>query len=71
MPDLQVQVRDRDIIVSKPSIGLSMTYRKAPNGPMLEALDPIRGKLSNEELSFLVRAWKAAYERARSLGWLN
>jgi hypothetical protein len=40
MPDLQVQIRDRDIIVSKPSIGLSMTYRKAPNGPMLEALDP-------------------------------
>ena len=70
MPDLQVQVRDLDIIVSKPSLGLSMTYRKA-HGPMLEALDPIRGKLGNEELSFLVRAWKAAYEQARALGWLN
>jgi hypothetical protein len=71
MPDLQVQVRERDIIVSKPSLGLSLTYRKAANGPMLEALDPIRGRLSTEELSFLVRAWKAAYERAQSLGWLN
>jgi hypothetical protein len=71
MPDLQVQVRDLDIIVSKPSLGFSMTYRKAPNGPMLEALDPIRGKLGSEELSFLVRAWKAAYEQARALGWLN
>jgi hypothetical protein len=38
---------------------------------MLEALDPIRGKLGSEELSFLVRAWKAAYEQARALGWLN
>ena len=38
---------------------------------MLEALDPIRGRLSTEELSFLVRAWKAAYEKARVLGWLN
>ena len=25
MPDLQVQVRDRDIVIVKPSAGLSMT----------------------------------------------
>jgi len=71
MPDLTVKVRDRDIIISKPSQGLSITYRKAPEGRLLEALDSIRGRLDNEKLIFLVRAWKAALGQARTLGWLN
>lgn len=71
MPDLQVQVRDRDIVIVKPSAGLSMTYRKAPDAPILEALDPLRGNLNREELLFLVRAWKAAFDKAKALGWLN
>jgi len=69
MPDLQVQIRDRDIIVSKPSLGFSMTYRKAPNGPMLEALDPIRGKVGKEELSFWCAPGRPhTKEPARSAG---
>src|SRR6185369_2270259 len=43
--DLSVEVRDREIVISKPSAGLRMTYRKAPDAPILQALDPIRGKL--------------------------
>jgi len=66
-----VQVRDRDIIVSKPSDGLSITYRKDGFAPMLVAIDDIRDKPTLEELRFIPRAWKAALEKAKSLGWLN
>ena len=71
MPDLTVEVHNRNIIIAKPSQGLSITYRKAPEGRLLEALDPIRGRLDTEKLIFLVRAWKVALEQARTLGWLN
>ena len=71
MPDLSVEVRDRDIVISKPSAGLTITYRKIGAAPFLEAVDPIRDKLDSEELIFLVRAWKATFERAKALGWLN
>jgi hypothetical protein len=67
MPDLTVQVRDRDIIVSKPSDGLAITYRKDGFAPMLVAIDDIRDKLTPEELRFIPRAWKAAFEKAKSL----
>ena len=66
-----MQVRDRDIIVSKPSDGLSITYRKDGFAPMLVAIDDIRDKPTPEELRFIPRAWKAAFEKAKSLGWLN
>ena len=71
MPDLSVEVQDRDIVISKPSAGLTMTYRRVGDAPFLEALDPIRDNLNSEELIFLVRAWKATFEKAKSLGWLN
>jgi hypothetical protein len=57
-----------DIIVSKPSVGLSITYRR--QGRILEAIEPMRIDPRSEELIFLVRAWKAAFARAQSLGWL-
>ena len=67
MPDLSIEVRDRDIVISKPSAGLTMNYRRVGDAPFLiQALDPIRDKLNSEELIFLIRAWKATFERARS-----
>jgi hypothetical protein len=69
MPDLTVEVCDRDIVVSKPSAGLSMTYRRT--GRVLVALDPLRNDPNKDELNFLVRAWKAAFAKAQLLGWLN
>jgi hypothetical protein len=66
MPDLSVAVDHHDITVSKPSLGLSITYRR--QGRILE---PLRIDPSAEELIFLVRAWKAAFAKAQSLGWLN
>ena len=69
MPDLSVAVNHHDITVSKPSVGLSITYRR--QGRVLEATEPMRNDPSAEELIFLVRAWKTAFAKAQSLGWLN
>jgi hypothetical protein len=71
MPDFSVEVRDRDIVISKPSDGLSITYRKETYAPMVVAIDGIRDKLTNAEVQFLPRAWRAAYEKAKALGWLD
>ena len=68
MPDLSVKVDRHDIVVSRPSVGLSVTYRK--QGRILEAVEPIRIDPSAEQLIFFVRAWKAAFAKAQSLGWL-
>ena len=59
MPDLSVDVDRNDIVVSKPSAGLSVTYRRA--GRVLVALDSMRNDPKGEELRFLVRAWNAAF----------
>ena len=69
MPDLSVNVNRNDIVVSKPSSGLSVTYRKS--GRVLVALDSMRNDPKGEELIFLVRAWNAVFAKAQSLGWLN
>ena len=69
MPDLSVDVNRNDIVVSKASSGLSVTYRRT--GRVLVALDSMRKDPKGEELIFLVRAWNAAFAKAQSLGWLN
>jgi len=69
MPDLSVNVNRNDIVVSKPSSGLSVTYRRT--GSVLVALESMRRDPKREELMFLVRAWNAAFAKAQSLGWLN
>jgi hypothetical protein len=56
-------------MVSKPSSGLSVAYRRT--GRVLVALDSMRKDPKGEELMFLVRAWNAAFAKAQSLGWLN
>jgi hypothetical protein len=62
MPDLSVAVDHHDITVSKPSLGLSITYRR--QGRILEAIELMRNDPSAEEPIFFVRAWKAAFAKA-------
>jgi hypothetical protein len=50
-------------------MGFSVTYRRL--GRVLEAVEPMRNDPGGEELIFLVRAWKAAFAKAQSLGWLH
>ena len=69
MPDLSVEVNRNDIVVSKPSSRFSVIYRR--EGRTLVADDVMRKTdPSAEELILLVRAWKAAFDKAQSLGWL-
>jgi hypothetical protein len=69
MPDLSIEVQGQNIIVTKPSQGLAVTYRK--EGPMMVALNPVHDRLDADEAAFLVRAWKAVFDRAKALGWLD
>jgi len=69
MPDLSVEVNRNDIVISKPSSHFSVIYRR--EGRTLVADDVMRKTdPSAEELILLVRAWKAAFDKAQSLGWL-
>jgi len=68
--DLLVEVQDRDIVVRRPALGHSITYRRVLDTPMLEAVDLMRHDPDREETEFLVQAWKAAYAKAKALGWL-
>ena len=70
MNDLSVEVRHKDIIVTKPGTGLCVTYRRVLNEPVLEALCSMRGDPDAKALKFLTEAWKAAHAKAKTLGWL-
>jgi len=67
-PIFQSQLMTSTIVVSKPSVGLSVTYRK--QGRVLVAPELWRNDLSAEEPNFYVRAWKAALAKAQSLSWI-
>ena len=70
MTDLLVEVQDRDIVVRRPVSGHSIRYRRALDAPMLEAVDLERDDPDREQTAFLAQAWKAAYAKAKALGWL-
>jgi hypothetical protein len=70
--DLKVEVRAGDIVVTMPGTSFRVVYRK-PRGPQLVARldylqDQQKGPISRVE--FLARAWKAANDKARELGWI-
>jgi len=70
MSELSTEVKDRDIVVSKPGDGLSITYRKEGYSPVLFATDPLRGTWNREKAEFMAQAWKVAYAKAKMMGWL-
>ena len=64
-------VNDRDIVVSHPESGFSVTYRKDDDAPMLFAIDGIDRSDDPPKVKFWAQAWKAAHQKARAVGWLN
>jgi hypothetical protein len=67
-------INNRDIIVSHPVAGFSVTYRKDGDAPMLVAIfgiDGIDRFPDQEKLDFLAKAWRAAHQKARAIGWLR
>jgi len=70
MTELLVEVQDRDIVIRRPASGHSIRYRRVLDAPMLEAVDLERDDPDREQTAFLAQAWKAAYAKAKALGWL-
>ena len=64
-------INDRDIVVSHPETGFSVTYRKDGDAPMLVAIDGIGRFAQPGEVMFWAQAGKAAHKKARAVGWLN
>ena len=68
--DLIVRVLDdRDIVVA--GAEFEVTYRREGHLGMLVATDALRERLTASKARFLAEAWKAAYKKARTLGWLS
>jgi len=69
MPHLSLNVDRHGIVVSEPGTEFSVTYRR--EGSVLVADDLMRKTDPRaEQMVFLVQAWKAAFAKAQSLGWL-
>ena len=64
-------INDRDIVVSHPETGFSVTYRKDDDAPVLVAIDGIGRATDPAKVKFWAQAWKAAHQKARTLGWLG
>ena len=64
-------INNRDIVISSPESGFSVTYRKDGDAPMLVAVDGIDRVVDHAKLKFWAEAWKAAHEKARAVGWLS
>src|SRR5215468_1894173 len=70
VPDLTVRVLDdRGIVVA--GAEFEVTYRREGHLGMLVATDALRERLTASKARFLAEAWKAAYKKARTLGWLS
>jgi hypothetical protein len=70
---LRIDVVDDEIIISLPATTYSVTYYKPPNSPQLLAknISQSDDKRTPVKLSdFLARAWQAANDEARQLGWI-
>ena len=73
MTDLELEVWDRDIIVTLPGSSYAVTYYKPKNSPQLLAKhiasnDDPRAPMTASE--FLATAWRLANHKARELGWI-
>ena len=72
-PDLHIEVLHKEITVTMPGTSYTVTYYKPKGSRLLLAkhqssTDDQRAKVTLSE--FLGRAWWAASERARELGWI-
>jgi hypothetical protein len=71
--DFDLQVRDDEIVVTVPGSSYTVTYYKPANSPQLLGKKfPMRDDPSAPmtQAEFLARAWRAANDKARELGWI-
>jgi hypothetical protein len=63
---LDIEVKDRDIVVGVPSVRFSAVYYKAAGQPHLI----LRQRSKCDDYELIADAWKAANDKARELGWI-
>jgi hypothetical protein len=68
--DLHVEVQRDDILVTMPGSGFRVVYRKPHLDPGLVAKLDYFPEEPITHAEFLARAWKAANDKARELGWI-
>jgi predicted alpha/beta hydrolase family esterase len=70
---LRVEVLGDEIIVILPATSYGVTYFKPANSPQLLAKDFHSKNDSSAPIThaeFIAKAWQAANEKARELGWI-
>jgi hypothetical protein len=70
---LRIEVMGDEIMVILPATSYGVTYYKPANSPQLLAKDFPSKHDSRAPITFaefLARAWQAANEKARELGWI-
>ena len=73
-PDLYVEARTQDIVITMPGTTFRVVYRKPYRGSQLvQRLDYFqneqKGPITRE--AFLALALKAANDKAREMGWIS
>ena len=68
---LNVEVGTTDIIVSRPGEpSQKIVYRRELGARMLVAEDVLYSRVLPVPPEFLASAWRAAFDKAKSIGWL-
>ena len=70
MSPLIVEVHECDIVVRRPETGHSVTYRRAPDGSMLIALDPLRDDPDKEKAKVSRRSLEECIHQSEVLASL-
>lgn len=71
MTDLCVEVLENGLHVTRRGTPFAVTYLRHQASQTLEAQELLAiPEIDGQEASFLAAAWKAAFTRAKDLGWL-
>ena len=64
--ELHVHVQNGEIVVTQPEHNFCAIYTKPARSPELV----LKHRAQTKDTDLMVRAWEAANERARELGWI-
>jgi hypothetical protein len=71
MADLSVEVLDNGLRVTQPGTPYAVTYVRNQGSRTLESHELLAiPEIDGQEASFLAAAWRAAYTKAKDLGWI-
>jgi hypothetical protein len=70
MTDLRVEAQDDEITVTEPGTDLTVMYKKWADQPNLVMTHASFDPTLRTTFEFKARAWIAANDKARELGWI-